>query len=155
MLRLAEGLARSGLVMEPRDPLKIPLAAGEDGRKQLRAEVLLKAAAAREHGPFLAVVTADIYAEAHDFVFGLANVGGHGAVLSIARLQDGDSTRFSERVLKEALHELGHTWGLPHCHHAGCVMQHSDSIEEADAKDPAFCDRCQARITPVVPRRRR
>jgi archaemetzincin len=52
-----------------------------------------------------------------------------------------DRALFELRVLKEALHELGHTFGLLHCEN-NCVMIFSNSIEDTDNKPPQFCPRC-------------
>ena len=48
------------------------------------------------------------------------------------------------RLLKESLHELGHTVGLVHCDDYRCVMCASTSVEEIDLKDEAFCGTCRA-----------
>jgi archaemetzincin len=48
-----------------------------------------------------------------------------------------------ERLLKESLHELGHTFGLIHCPDYLCVMHSSTSVEEIDVKTARFCLKCQ------------
>jgi archaemetzincin len=88
------------------------------------------------------------------FVFGLAK--GDTAIISTTRLDPrfyGDvedlgsaKTQFIERLIKESLHELGHTFGLPHCENKKCVMVFSNSIEEVDAKGSKFCDECAKAI---------
>ena len=50
--------------------------------------------------------------------------------------------RFRARALKEAMHELGHTFGLGHCTDPGCVMWFSSSLAETDRKGAAYCPRC-------------
>jgi archaemetzincin len=67
-------------------------------------------------------------------------------VVSVARLRDPNPDRFLNRVVKEAVHELGHTWGLGHCDSPTCVMHHSESVEDADAKNEGFCRTCGGRI---------
>ncbi len=47
-----------------------------------------------------------------------------------------------ERLEKEVLHELGHTFGLVHCRQPWCVMAASRLPEEIDLKDLQFCDAC-------------
>ena len=90
----------------------------------------------------MAVTTVDLFSEGLDFVFGLADVGGDRAVVSVRRLAAADPHLLSARLLKECVHELGHTWGLPHCEDAACVMHFSNSIEETDAKTARFCATC-------------
>jgi len=47
-----------------------------------------------------------------------------------------------ERLLKEALHELGHTFGLRHCVDYTCVMSSSNGVERIDLKRAEFCPNC-------------
>ncbi len=50
---------------------------------------------------------------------------------------------FFERVKKELLHELGHTFGLGHCQDKGCIMSFSNSVLEVDLKGLGFCSKCE------------
>jgi archaemetzincin len=81
------------------------------------------------------VVDRDIYCENVNFVFGLA-MYNIAAVVSIHRL---DSPGM---VAKEAAHEVGHILGLRHCKN-NCLMQFSNTIEEAKKKPDHICDRCR------------
>jgi archaemetzincin len=54
-----------------------------------------------------------------------------------------DEQRFRGRALKEAMHELGHTFGLGHCADPGCVMWFSNTLAETDRKGAAYCARCE------------
>ena len=58
----------------------------------------------------------------------------------------GAAARVSLRLQKEAVHELGHTFGLIHCDTAGCVMTRSVNLLEVDAKRVALCELCEARF---------
>jgi archaemetzincin len=49
---------------------------------------------------------------------------------------------FLKRVLKEAVHEMGHTFGIPHCENHLCVMHFSNSIVETGIKGAGFCRNC-------------
>jgi archaemetzincin len=51
------------------------------------------------------------------------------------------------RLVKEAVHELGHTFGLVHCPNACCVMYFSNSLGDTDRKGPGFCSACKARLS--------
>lgn len=96
----------------------------------------------------LGVTEVDLYTRGLNFVFGQARLGGREAVISLARLRQSfyglpeDEGLLLERALKEAVHELGHTWGLSHCPDPLCVMHFSNSLRDTDIKRAEFCSRC-------------
>jgi predicted Zn-dependent protease len=100
----------------------------------------------------LGVADRDLGAAGRPFVFGQATIGGCCAIVSLARLGDGDSSAGEQlallrtRLLKEAVHELGHVAGLDHCGRGGCVMGASPDIRHADAKPSGFCAVCIRRL---------
>ncbi|MFQ5892664.1 MAG: hypothetical protein ACE5HW_07710, partial [Candidatus Methanofastidiosia archaeon] len=51
---------------------------------------------------------------------------------------------FLERVLKEAIHELGHTFGLRQCKNSRCVMFFSNSLWDTDYKSKEYCEICRS-----------
>ena len=51
-----------------------------------------------------------------------------------------------ERTIKEALHELGHNYGLRHCIDWDCVMHASNGIEEVDIKEITYCNKCKTKV---------
>jgi len=53
------------------------------------------------------------------------------------------------RVVKEAVHELGHTFGLNHCKKRECVMHFSNSLADTDYKGKDFCEDCLNRLESV------
>lgn len=80
-------------------------------------------------------------------VFGYGFCPGVSCVLSSFRLRHGNRKKFSERVRKVALHELGHNLGLKHCPNEHCVMQDAaETIKTIDRVDAKLCDKCKARI---------
>ena len=97
----------------------------------------------------LGVTEADMFIPVLTFVFGEAQLGGRAAVVSTYRLRNEvyglqpDPRLLEERLLKEAMHELGHTFGLLHCHHTECVMQASTYAESVDLKPAAYCGSCR------------
>jgi len=98
----------------------------------------------------LAISDMDLFIPILTFVFGEAQLGGRAAVVSTARLVPsnvlpGDHRLFTTRLLKEAAHELGHTFGLVHCSVRECVMSRSASLLEVDAKSARFCSDCWTR----------
>jgi archaemetzincin len=38
------------------------------------------------------------------------------------------------------MHEIGHTWGLPHCPDPYCVMHFSSSLNDTDIKEVQYCE---------------
>jgi archaemetzincin len=88
----------------------------------------------------------------YNFIFGLAQLRGRVALVSTRRLDPtfyGEKPSpglFLERVVKEAIHELGHTFGLGHCADPRCVMSFSNSISDVDAKSAAFCPDCKKKL---------
>jgi archaemetzincin len=69
------------------------------------------------------------------------------AVISLFRLRgDADEETFHRRAVKEAVHELGHTWALSHCPNARCVMRFSNSLEDTDRKKTEWCGSCERKL---------
>ena len=82
------------------------------------------------------------------FVFGEAQLGGMASIVSIARLRQEfhglspDDGILFERLVKEALHELGHNFGLIHCSDRECVMYLSNTVRDVDRKKTTYCASC-------------
>ena len=97
----------------------------------------------------LGVTWCDLYVPVLTFVFGEAQLDGNCAVVSTARLAEsfyGLPPRPElerERLIKEASHELGHTFGLRHCLDWRCVMASSHAAERLDVKTADFCGSCR------------
>jgi archaemetzincin len=96
----------------------------------------------------LGVTEMDLYIPVLTFVFGEAQLSAVGAVVSTHRLRQEfygmptDPELLRERLLKESLHELGHTYGLRHCPDYSCVMSASNGVERIDLKRAEFCPAC-------------
>lgn len=90
------------------------------------------------------IVDVDIYTSTLNFVFGIAELPGRRALISTYRLKMGDVSNelLIERLAKEIVHELGHTFGLRHCSDKRCVMHFSNSIADTDYKSVRLCERC-------------
>lgn len=96
----------------------------------------------------LGVTAHDLFVPIFTFVFGEAQLEGHCAVVSCYRLAEehyglpADEGKLRERLVKEAVHELGHTFGLGHCDDWRCVMASSHGVERLDVKGAEFCEEC-------------
>ena len=100
----------------------------------------------------LAVTERDLFIPVLTFVYGQAQLSGRVAVISLARLRQEfyglppNREIFLERAYKEALHEVGHTFGLVHCADRNCAMALGTNIRQIDSKRAAFCASCAARF---------
>lgn len=100
----------------------------------------------------LGVGTVDLYIPILSFVFGEAQIGGPCAVVSTYRLSQefyglsSDKELLRLRLVKEAVHELGHTFELTHCDDYRCVMASSHAVEWIDLKETGFCARCLRQV---------
>ena len=102
----------------------------------------------KENEKVLGLTSLDLFIPILTFVFGEAQLNGKAAVVSSFRLRSEyygikpNEILLKERILKESVHELGHTFGLIHCPNFECVMHSSTYVEEIDLKNVHFCQRC-------------
>jgi archaemetzincin len=98
------------------------------------------------------ITNVDLFVPILTFLFGEAQLGGNGAIVSTYRLRNEfyglprDNDLFYNRILKEILHELGHTIGLIHCKDYECVMNFSTYVENIDLKKIRYCKQCENKI---------
>jgi archaemetzincin len=128
-----------------------PAYAYDDKRKQYLSTAILNAILGQKeyalYERILAMVDHDLFVPELNFVFGQASP--KAAVISLTRLRQTfyrlpeDRNLFHQRVLTEAVHELGHTYTLGHCGDPRCVMFFSNSLMDTDRKGFEFCLRCR------------
>jgi len=98
----------------------------------------------------LGVTSVDLCVPVLTYVFGEAQLDGKAAVVSTYRLRDElyalpkNPKRLRERLEKEAVHELGHTFGIIHCREPECVMFSTTYAEEIDFKSRDYCKLCSS-----------
>jgi archaemetzincin len=97
----------------------------------------------------LGISNIDAYSDGFDFVFGEAYYKGRVAAIYLPRLRQEfyglkpNPSLFYDRLVKEAIHELGHVFGFGHCKNSRCVMHFSNSLLDVDKKGKAFCHSCR------------
>lgn len=128
----------------------------DHSRKQYDSRLLLEALHAElQDGDarLIGITEVDLFVPVFTFVFGEAQLNGRVAVASLFRLRNSfyglpeDSELLAERLLKEAVHEIGHTFGLVHCHNPRRVMHSSPAVEEVDLKRSDLCRSCRRAIS--------
>lgn len=154
--KLCSGLAREFAVpCEILDPEPEPSFAFNVTRQQYSSTEVLASMNARptpDTWRLLAVTGHDLYIPILTFVFGEAQLNGRCAIVSYHRLGQefyglpGDPKLFHKRLLKESVHELGHTLTLPHCDDYQCVMAPSHGVEWIDLKSSRFCGGCRSSV---------
>jgi archaemetzincin len=97
----------------------------------------------------LVICDIDAYSGSLNFVFGEAYRGGGVGAIYLPRLRQefyglkSDELVFHDRIVKEAIHEIGHAFGLLHCNNKICVMHFSNSLQDTDIKGSSFCSNCK------------
>ena len=136
--------------------IDIPKHAHNHWRKQYNSEIIMAEVAnipevkfIDKDIPTLMVTEEDIYFKTLNFVFGLEDPISSCCIVSIARLrpefydEKPDQRLTTERLIKEAMHEIGHLKGMDHCINKECIMAYSPSVKDIDNKKKMFCERCK------------
>lgn len=133
--------AHHGIELLPAEPL--PTFAWYAPRNRYRADSIIawlqKKAAYNE--TYIALTTADISVTKGDIkdfgVMGLGYCPGRACVASLFRLKN------KNNFYKVAIHELGHTAGLPHCPEKTCYLRDAEGGDPT-ANEIGFCKSCTA-----------
>jgi archaemetzincin len=104
----------------------------------------------------LAITDVDLYIPILKYVFGEAQMGGPCAIVSAFRLRQEfyglpqDERLLQDRLLKESVHELGHTLDLRHCEDYRCAMASSHAVEWIDLRESSWCESCYAKAETLL-----
>jgi archaemetzincin len=136
------------------EPIQTPGSGFDPSRKQYLGDTILKELNRMnvKSDKVVGLLDQDCYASGLNFIFGQASLNGKGAFVALPRLRQSyygladDPEIFKQRVLKEIIHELGHTWNLTHCPDRKCIMHFSNRLEDTDIKGPDFCKICKRRV---------
>ncbi len=146
-----------GLAVHVRPPWFDPEVPFDASRGQYNSTLFLAQLLTDPHrdvARILGVTSVDLFIPVLTYVYGEAQLDGRASIVSVHRLRNeayglppDDSVLF-QRLEKEAIHELGHTYGLVHCARPACVMRSSTYVEEIDLKDAVFCPSCREELLP-------
>lgn len=103
----------------------------------------------------LAITDVDLFIPILTYVYGEAQLGGTAAILSVHRLIQrpvrSDSDRLiRDRIAKEAVHEIGHTFHLKHCPDPACIMHYCRGIKDVDQKTDQLCRYCRVLLSDAM-----
>jgi archaemetzincin len=138
-----------------RERAALPERAYYPPRKRYRAERLLDALdriVPKDGYRILGVTDVDISttkgAYADWGVMGLGSMDGKTCVLSSFRCKRGAKNREHAmiRMGKTAVHEIGHTFGLPHCPNRGCLMEDGHGTVLTSDREYDLCSDSRLRL---------
>lgn len=158
-----ENALRKQLTVEvlPTERRELPAKAYYAPRKRYRAEKLLSALEAKQHGNIgqLGLTEVDISTtkgKIKDWgVIGLGVIGGDSAIISTYRLRRDDPSDdlYRFRVVTSAVHEVGHMLGLDHCTEPRCVMNDAEGkVQTVDQSTGELGPQCLQALLKLAPR---
>ena len=135
----------------------LPKAAFYKPRNRYRAAVLLKSIDSyKGFDKIIGITSKDISTtktNIYDWgIMGLANSPRKSCITSTFRIKTPNKILFNDRFIKVALHELGHTMGLPHCTFSNkCFMQAAEgTIKSVDRETRYLCSNCKKLINQYI-----
>ena len=135
----------------------LPIAAFYKPRNRYRATVLLESIDSyKGYDKIIGITTKDISTTKNNIydwgIMGLANSPGKSCIISTFRIKTPNKLLFNDRFIKVALHELGHTMGLPHCTFSKvCFMEAAEgTIKSVDREKRFLCSNCKKLISHYI-----
>ena len=132
----------------------------DHNRNQHHSTMILEqlAAGAPDHAvKVVAIAQVDLFIPILTHVYGEAQLGGTACVVSTFRLNEGRSgmnisQKYIGRIVKETIHELGHTFNLRHCPEDTCIMHYCRNEEDVDRKSDELCRYCKVMLEDEIKR---
>lgn len=127
----------------------------EPGRRQYDGTKLLKVVdtlSPVDSIKTLGLFSVDLFIPILTYIFGQAYLKGRTGIASTYRLRNElygmkqNREILHDRFSKVCIHELGHAFGLIHCHSPNCVMKSSTYVEDLDLKRYNICPECRKKI---------
>lgn len=105
----------------------------------------------------LGVTKVDLFIPILTYVYGEAQLGGKASIISTHRLNEnlpsGSPKELAcSRLIKEAIHELGHTFQLRHCRDRSCIMHYCRNVTDVDRKSDQLCRYCRILLDDEIKR---
>jgi archaemetzincin len=128
-------------------------------RRQYNGTNILKvvdASFSEESSKTMGLFSVDLFIPILTYIFGQAYLNGRCGIASLYRLSNerygisADEKLLIDRFKKEVNHEIGHTFGLLHCHIPDCVMRASTYVEDIDQKNQNICPKCRNELNSNV-----
>jgi archaemetzincin len=96
----------------------------------------------------LVLTHVDLFIPILTYVFGEAQLDGKACIVSTFRLSEDNFSidpekTFNKRIIKESIHEIGHTFNLRHCKNKECIMNYCHSVKEVDLRKDFLCRYCK------------
>ncbi len=142
---VAEGIRNVYPNVKVLEPIDFPENTYYQERNRYRADSIIKFLSKRTKSGFVTIglTSKDISAsrgKIKDFgIMGLGYRPGKACVASKFRLSKKNQ---DEQFFKIAIHELGHTQGLPHCPEKKCFMRDAEGKNPTD-EETGFCRKCK------------
>ncbi len=134
--------------IEVKKAIPLPKLAYYEGRKRYRADSLIHYLHRQTKAGHVTIglTIKDISTtkdEIKDYgIMGLGYCPGNACVASTFRLSKKD---VPEQLFKTAIHELGHTQGLPHCPNKTCFMRDAEGKNRTN-EEKEFCSKCKSHL---------
>lgn len=131
----------------------------EPTRRQYNANKLIKFLEEQSDAKALKTIClcrVDLFIPILTYIFGQAVYKGKTGIASLYRLKNepygmkSDDDLVLDRFRKVVIHELGHTFGLIHCHVPSCVMRSSTYVEDLDQKKIHLCNHCRNQMESLL-----